>query len=157
MNYLSRFAKFFFQKHYPDFQDFAVVFPNQRAGLFFRKELAKQIRNPVWEPAIFSIEQFLAYTTSRLIPEPLPLIFELYHIYRSFKPTETLESFYSWGEQLIRDFEEIDEALVPIDLLFKNLKDLTQLELQFPFDDEQIQSLQEFWRQFSVEPLAEPQ
>ena len=153
MKFLSGFAKYIFEKHTPAFENIGIVFPNQRAGLFFRKEFAKNLKKPVWEPSIFSLEQFLEETSSKMIPDTLPLLAELFQIYKTFKETETFESFYTWGEQLIQDFEEIDSELVSVNHLFTNLKDLTEIEFQFPLDEEQVEALQAFWSQFSMNPL----
>ena len=63
-------------------QEVVVIFPNRRAGLFFRKELAKLIGQPVFMPEVFSLEDYLMQFSQLHKIETLEAIFELYEVYR---------------------------------------------------------------------------
>ena len=87
-----------------------VVFPNRRAGLFFRKELSKLIQSPIYMPSVTSMEDFVMQFSPYRKIETLPAVFQLYEVYKSHqKKEETFDTFFFWGEMILRDFEEIDQ------------------------------------------------
>ena len=131
-------------------QEVVVIFPNRRAGLFFRKELAKLIGQPVFMPEVFSLEDYLMQFSQLHKIETLEAIFELYEVYREVhNKKETFDRFFFWGEMILRDFEEIDQYLVDTQHLFTGIKTQKELEEAFYFLDEEDQkTIQSFWSSF---------
>ena len=127
-----------------------VVFPNRRAGLFLKKQLSKKLDQPVWSPTILSLEDFLFQFSSIQKADALTLIFELFEAFKSHQAEgEGFESFYFWGEMLLRDFEEVDHYLVKPEQLFRHIKSDRQITEDFYFlDDEQERLIQRFWQSF---------
>ena len=72
-----------YNKYGHNISDLCIVFPNKRAGLFFKKHLAKKLKKPAWSPTILSIEEFICQCSGLTIPDRLTLIFELFEIYKS--------------------------------------------------------------------------
>lgn len=137
--------------HYRDrLGDCTVVFPNRRAGLFLKKHLSQRVDQPVWSPTTSSLEDFFSRFSSIKKTDPLTLIFELYESFKMHQgQAEGFESFYFWGEMLLRDFEEVDHYLVNPEQLFKYVKDDRQLAEDFYFlDEEQERIIKKFWQEF---------
>lgn len=133
-----------------------VVFPNRRAGLFFRKELAKLIDKPVFMPEVYSLEDYLMRYSPYEKIETLEAIFELFEVYKVVKKqSETFDKFFFWGEMILRDFEEIDQYMVDTKKLFTGIK--TQKELDeafFYLDEEDKATIQSFWASFLPDTTA---
>ncbi len=127
-----------------------VIFPNRRAGLFFRKELAKLIDRPVFMPEVFSLEDYLIQYTELEKIETLEAIFELYEVYKEVhNRKETFDQFFFWGEMILRDFEEIEQYMVDTKHLFTGIKTQKELDEAFYFLDEEDQkTIQSFWSSF---------
>ena len=127
-----------------------VIFPNRRAGLFFRKELAKLIDQPVFMPEVFSLEDYLIQYTHLEKIETLEAIFELYEVYKELQnKNETFDRFFFWGEMILRDFEEIDQYMVDTKHLFTGIKTQKELDEAFYFLDEEDKAIiQSFWSSF---------
>src|SRR5665648_271581 len=102
-----------------------LVFPNQRAGLYFLKYLSATIDKPVWTPSILTInELFRSYSTLQIAGSEI-LLFELYKVYRELsKSPESFDEFYFWGDMLLDDFDDVDKYLVDSSLLFRNVRDI---------------------------------
>ena len=117
-----------------------IVFPSRRAGIYFKNELAKLQLKPIWSPAVFSIQDFIAELSTIKSADRITLLFELYE---AFGKTETFDDFFPWGEMILRDFDSIDKYLVNPETLFKNIKDIKDIEAEFPleFQDE----FKKFW------------
>jgi hypothetical protein len=130
-----------------------LVFPGRRAGLFFLKYLAADLKKPVWAPAIMTINDlFRAY--SKLQPaENEILLFELYRIYRSITGTqESFDDFYFWGDMLLNDFDDIDKYLADASKVFRNVSDLKMIDQQFGgLTPEQGEIIRQFWISFNPE------
>ena len=127
-----------------------LVFPNRRAGLYFLKYLAAKIEKPVWAPSIFTInELFRSYSSLQVAGNEI-LLFELYKIYRKIKESpESFDDFYFWGDMLLNDFDDVDKYLADASLLFRNVKDIKDIDQQFGgLTDTQIEIIRRFWINF---------
>ncbi len=149
------------KKHAGHLGDLTVVFPNRRAGLFFREILSRRVTEPGWSPRLLTFTDLVGELSPLHCPDKLTLIFILYRVYVAESGSkETFDQFYFWGELLIADFEEIDKNLVQADDLFANLRDLKALEAPFDYlTDEQRRLIAQFWRGFDSEtgePLSKP-
>jgi hypothetical protein len=81
-SFLSLLTDYVDEQYRNDFKRLCVVFPNRRAGLFFRRELGLRIKRPVWSPQIFSFEDFLFEVTPFTKAEPFDEMMTLYQASR---------------------------------------------------------------------------
>ena len=134
--------------HSGQLQSLCVVFPTRRAGLFFQKELAKTLTTPVWSPAIFSIQDYLLKLAGNNIPDDLTLLFELFESYKEYFPAEDFARFYPWGQLMLKDFDDIDKYMINASMVFETVTDLHQIDRDFPLDEEDLERLRLFWKNF---------
>lgn len=152
-SFLSKTAKYLFEKYNHDFEDIAIVLPNKRAGLFFKDEISKLINKPIWLPEIMGAENFIETLSESEIIENTLQIFELYNSYqKTTKNPEPFEEFTKWGQILLHDFNEIDRYLIPTTDFFKQINDIRALEVwnlgEQPITELQSQYLK-FWEQLT--------
>ncbi|MGF1583833.1 MAG: PD-(D/E)XK nuclease family protein [Bacteroidales bacterium] len=148
--FLQNTAKYLYGKYGEKLSDCALVFPNRRAGLFFTRYLSSLIDNPLWLPGMFTIADLLEEVSTLKSSDPITLNFELYKVFQSVtKSNESFDEFYSWGEILLGDFDELDKYMVDASALFRNVSELKNLENQFDFlTREQIEIIKSFWSTF---------
>ena len=120
-------------------EDVAVVFPNKRAGLFFNRYLLESGNNaPMWSPKYLTIGELFQQNSKLAIADPIALVSKLYKEYvKSFhkdgtevgidRTAESLDTFYYWGEMLIKDFDDVDKHLANAKQLFANIKELREI------------------------------
>ena len=126
-SFLQELARDLFKKYEYKISECIIVFPNRRAGVFFRKYLIDHVENPIWSPTILSIEDFIRNQSKLQVVDKLTLIFELYQIYRKHLANkEAFDHFYFWGEMLVKDFDEVDRYLINTKDLFSNLKAISK-------------------------------
>jgi len=150
-DFLQQVVDKLIQSHPNDMHRVHLVFPNRRAGLFFRQKLAARLDRPIWEPSISSVEEFLASFSQTEAPDTLSQIIQLYEIFTNHVPelNERLDRFFFWGQMLLRDFEDVDQHLVDAQLLFTVLVRQKELEQQFAIlEDENKRLLELFWGTF---------
>jgi len=153
MKFLEELADEFIKRYPGGSDDVTYVFPNRRAGLFFRKYLSERVTGPIWSPRVMSIEEFIVAHATLKKSEKLDLVYELYQVFRKLlKSEESFESFYYWGTVLLADFDELDKFLIDPKTLFKNLAHVKAIEADISYlQEEQRQLIMDFWRSF--EPI----
>ena len=130
-----------------------LVFPNRRAGLFFLKYLAARLDKPVWEPSVLTVSELFRSESVLQTAGNEILLFELYKVYNKLrKSAESFDSFYFWGDMLLNDFDDVDKYLVDASLLFRNVLDIKNIDLQFGgLSESQTEVVRKFWLNFNPE------
>ncbi|MBR5444131.1 MAG: PD-(D/E)XK nuclease family protein [Paludibacteraceae bacterium] len=150
---LHAIAQTFVREVGDELQDYTFVFPNHRAGLFFRKYLSQHIEQPLFAPRVMSINECFAELSDLQVADPLTLLLRLYDTYQQLRPdTETLDRFIYWGKMMLADFSEIDNHLVPhVEALFASVQDLHAIDERFAYlTDNQRRALSRFWLEFQT-------
>jgi len=129
----------------------AYIFPNRRACIYFKKLLMDRFQDQsFWSPTILSIEDFVVKVTGRAINDNLTLLLELFSVYKQHQDL-SFERFYSWGQILLNDFDEVDRNLVDTDKLYQNLKDLQDIEESFGGNEEVMEAIRQFNKVINIE------
>ncbi|ELR68548.1 hypothetical protein C900_00289 [Fulvivirga imtechensis AK7] len=155
--FLQEIAEQLVKDHGNKLGDVTVIFPNRRAGLFFREYIKQQLTGPVWSPRILSFQDFIAQQSPSQIADKLFLVYRLFEVYAQvMKTTEGFDRFYYWGQMLLKDFDDLDKYLVNAENLYSNLSRQKQLDLTFDFLlPEQKEVIQRFWQGFDQSKSAQ--
>lgn len=118
------------QRFSHDLSRVAIVFPNKRAGIFFNDYITPPDGTPLWAPTYLTIDQIFGLISPLRTADDIETICLLYQIYRKRlgKAAKSLDWFYGWGEQLLRDFNDVDCAMADARQLFTNLYDIKKIE-----------------------------
>lgn len=100
-------------------ENITIVFPNKRAALQLRTELAKTIKTNFWVPQILSIQQAMEEWSELQLVDNIEVIFEIIKMNQEFFP---------YAAQMAKDFDEIDQYGVNAEKLFAHLKDAKEIE-----------------------------
>ena len=114
----------------PDLSQYSFILPSKRAGSFLRMEISKQIDNPVFSPTVLSIEEFSEKVSHLTTLDNTTTLFEFYSVYRETTPAdivEDFETFSSWAQTLLHDFNEIDRYLIPAEKIFSYLSEIQDI------------------------------
>jgi len=151
--FLKHTAHDLYSRYGDQLSELCIVFPNRRAGLYFKKYLSEIVDKPIWSPKTITINELMPEISDLQLADNVKLLFELYKVYSKIKKSnESFDDFYFWGEMLLNDFDDIDKYLVNPEDLFKNLKNLKSIQDQFTYlSENQIQAIQEFWKSFDPE------
>ena len=156
---LHAIAQTFVHEVGDDLHRYTFVFPNHRAGLFFRKYLSQYITRPILAPRVMTINECFAELSDLQVVDQLTLLLRLYSEYQQLRPNaESLDHFIYWGKMMLADFSEIDNHLVlHVEALFSSIKDLHDIEERFSYlTDNQRKALSNFWREFQESDRRHP-
>lgn len=150
--FLKKVAQYLYAQSGGNFEGLTIIFPNKRAGLFFNKYLREMIDCPVWAPQYMTIDELFRQLSKKQLIDPIELVCRLYRVYTKVTGrTESLDHFYSWGEMMCRDFDDIDNSMVRADKLLANVNDLEQLK-DFSFlTEEQRQAIGRYFESYAYE------
>lgn len=150
-SYLYRLAQVFAKEVGKQVSDYTFVFPNRRAGLFFRKYLGESISQPILAPKILTINECFASLSDLRVADQLTLVLRLYSIYQQLRPNaEPLEDFLHWGKMMLADFSEVDNHLVSnVKALYTAIQDIHELNAHYDsLTPNQRKAIESFWQQF---------
>ena len=144
--FLHFVAKDVLAKHGQDLDKIAIVFPNKRASIFFKRELYQEAGHALWSPKYITISELFREHSELQVPDPITLVFQVYNVFCDITGSEeTLDHFFSWGQLMLADFDDIDKNEVDPDKLFIDLQAWEEMS-DFSFlTDAQRLSLEEFF------------
>ncbi|HOP00069.1 MAG TPA: hypothetical protein PK766_10945, partial [Bacteroidales bacterium] len=153
--FLQRIARDIHDRYGDDLRDHCLVFPGRRSGIFFLKYLSAEIKRPVWAPPVMTINEYFRSLSDLIPAENEILLFELFKAYRTIsKTTENFDDFYFWGDIILNDFDDADKYLADASKLFRNVRDLKEIEALFGgLTEEEVTLVKRFWVNF--EPAIE--
>lgn len=149
-SFLYRIARHYREQYGTDISELCFVFPNRRAGLFFRKYLSEQARQPMFAPETTTVEQLFLTLSPLQLADPTELLFRLYKVYQAYYlqaggQSEPFDDFVFWGQMMLTDFNDVDRHCADARTLFANIADLKDIEQRFAtLPDEQKISLRTF-------------
>ena len=155
--FLKLVAEDIYQRFNGELNDIAIVFPNKRAGLFFNEYLTQISGRPLWSPTYITISELFQQSSCAVLGDPILLVSKLYKEYiRHTHSEETIDSFYFWGEVLIKDFDDVDKNLVDAKSLFSNINDLKSIgNATDVLDEEQKEAIKQFFVNFNPDEESE--
>ncbi|MBQ0007910.1 MAG: PD-(D/E)XK nuclease family protein [bacterium] len=115
-----------------DLHDETYVFPNRRAGLFFKRALSRlsQDGSTIILPHVTDINRFVEELSPLRCADDTELLLWLFKAFCKVDSSDIphqLKSFIELGTKILHDFNEIDKYLVDAKSLFKNIDDLSGL------------------------------
>lgn len=155
--FLEAIAQDIINRFGTELTDVAVVFPNKRASLFLNKYLAKIAGKPIWSPAYITISDLFRNHSQLEVADHIELVCRLYQSYSKYVSTTAngtttgLDNFYSWGELLLADFDDIDKNMGNAEKIFADLnsyQDLTTAPADM-LTEEQLQQLRRLFGYFA--------
>lgn len=155
--FLKSVAEDLYQHLNGKFDKVTIIFPNKRANLFFNQYLAVLNGNrPMWLPEYATINDIFSSLSKNTIADPILLVCMLYQVYKNISQSdESLDKFYSWGEIMLSDFEDIDNNMIPADKLFGNIEELNEMtDLSF-LSEEQIKAIRDYFSTFTPQKTTQ--
>lgn len=132
--------------------DYCFVFPNKRCATFFSNYISQISHEIAFQPAMISIETLVNDITKSIAMSRIEQLFVLFDCYRTIvrknmgqEPSLFFDSFLSWGETILNDFNDVDRYLADTSQLFKNIKFFKEIASNF-LTDEQIEVINRYWR-----------
>ena len=139
-----------------ELKDWCYVFPSKRAGLYFENLLTARFRGKTYfSPSILGIEDFVNVCSGQKPGDEITLVFLLYKVYKELNPNLEFEKFYSWGQILLADFDEIDRNLIDANQLYKGLTSVKEIDEVFGENEEMKEAYKKFVSLFNSDSNTE--
>lgn len=132
-------------------QHITVIVPSERMITYLQRALFIVDGQPKLSPKMVTIDRWIQQHTELPVIDKTRLLFHLYTIFRKDpveQDVDSFDAFMSWGQLLLSDFDEIDRYLVNPAQLFRNLRDVREIE-NWSFNREELSAGQQkfmaFW------------
>lgn len=146
------------QKYSNEIHQICFVFPNKRTKIFFRKAYAETINRTDFAPDMKEIRFIINGFTKLTEPDRLSMLFDIYNIFSDIvkeKPNiqkYDFDSFYRLSEIILNDFNEIDNWLIDVNKIFRDIRDIQEINEQFSdFEPELKDILRNYCLNFTEE------
>lgn len=150
--FLESVAADMLQKYKSEMGHTAVVFPNKRAALFLNRAIARLSDGPVWSPAYITISDLFRQHSTLTVADPILTIAILHESYTKITGSnEDLDRFFSWGQLLLSDFDDLDKNMGDARKIFRNVSDLHELDTLSYLDEDEINILRRFFKNFTAD------
>ncbi|MDR3128863.1 MAG: PD-(D/E)XK nuclease family protein [Tannerellaceae bacterium] len=149
-SFLQRIAGEYLKTYGAEFGKMAFIFPNRRAGLFFRKYLTELCETSIPVLEVMSLHDLVFRLANKKEADRFRMLFTLFTFYtKKSGSKETFDEFFYWGEMLLGDFDEIDKHLIDARTLFNNVTDLRKIDTDYSFlSPSQVEAIRSFWTSF---------
>jgi hypothetical protein len=111
-----------------------IVLPNKRACMFLRIYLTDIMKPGQWLPAILTIEEAIELWSGRIIADRLALKFLLIEVFieKQNMLGQNIKAFIAKADELLNDFEDVDQQMADPKELFQYLTEAKAVELWHP-------------------------
>lgn len=145
-----------------DLGDFCIVCPNKRTQDYLKFYMSSLIKKTIWSPKFINISDIVASKSNILKADDLVLLVELYKSFKKIMSSSKhfakldFEKFSGIGEIILKDFNEIDNYLLDVSDIFKNMSDIENINYidDYLSEDQKI-AIKEFFGHFSEKDLSE--
>lgn len=130
-----------------------VVLPTRRGAADLRSIVARMHGKAARLPMIMGVSDYNDRISPLPVAEKNVLLLNLYKAWRANDSEESLTSFLGWGEQLLKDFNEIDLQMLPADKLFQRITEFEAIEEKFAPEEER-ENFRAFWNDLSQKEIS---
>ncbi|MFK8038756.1 MAG: PD-(D/E)XK nuclease family protein [Crocinitomicaceae bacterium] len=136
--FLKHLANQLISKHSTGLDNVLVIIPNKRAAVYLQKYLSEKIGKAFFPPKITTINEWVDAHTPERILNQTELLFLFYKVYVNYDQdqSESFDEFLKWGKIILADFDEIDRYHIEPKDIFKDLKDIKDID-NWSFDGEE--------------------
>lgn len=136
---LKEFCRFLLNEHGNNFDDISVIIPGKRAEKYLLHYLSEEIKTPFFAPEIKTINEWISELTPQKILSQTELIFILYSVHQKINTVDNQDfnDFSKWAKIMLADFDEIDRYMVSPQEIFRDLRNIKEIE-NWSFNDEEL-------------------
>ncbi len=148
--FLKQIADAFVASRSESLIDYCFVFPNKRCSAFFTEYLTQSMPAMSVMPAMTDIESLVLDITHSVTASRIEQLFMLYDCYRTIARDSGsddnlyFDSFLTWGESVLSDFNDVDRYLVNASELFCNIERFKEISANY-LTEEQVNIINRYW------------
>lgn len=152
-NFLESVARYYAagEAGRPVHENIVYVLPNKRSALFMKQYVRRTVSDVALMPRFMTLRTFLSLHSPFPEGDRLEQLFILYDAYRTVmerkgrsETTREFDAFLFWGEMILSDFDDIDKSLANANDLFRNLKNVKEIQADY-LDDDQKEVIRRIW------------
>lgn len=146
--FLFKVAEEIAEQHAESLSDIQIILPSKRSGLYLNQYLSTIMGKAFLAPRIITWDEFLEDSSGFTLLNHVSLTFKAYESYlKVSKNAEDFDEFSKWSHIAISDFNEIDNYLLEPKRVFKDLKNIKDIE-DWSFATDELSIMQKDFKNF---------
>ncbi len=144
--FLKQVSEKIYSNHRDELENVAIIIPNKRAAVYIQKYLSESIDQAFFSPKITTINDWINENTAEQILSQTELLFIFYKVYVNYEKekAESFDEFLKWAKIILSDFDEIDRYLISPQKIFRDLKNIKDID-DWSFDSETLSEGQQLF------------
>ena len=128
--FLKRLSDHILTAHEDSLDRILVIIPNKRAAVYLQKHLSEALGKAFFPPKIMTINEWVDEHTPFRILSQTELLFIFYRVYVNYdrEKSDPFDEFIKWAKTILNDFDEIDRYCIEPQIIFKDLKDIKDID-----------------------------
>ncbi len=130
MKFTDKVAKYIVENQI-DTRHLTIVLPSERAKKYLSASLFNTFGKVIYAPKMVTIDQLVKLSAPIPVIDKTRLVVMLFEIHQQLdngKHAIPFDEFLEWAPILLSDFDELDRYLLNIDQVFKDLRNIKDLE-----------------------------
>ena len=136
--------------------DWIIILPSERASHYLQSALYNIYKSPVYSPKISTIHQWVKELTKEPILDKTRLLLQLYEVHKeNLQQADDFifDEFLNCGQIVLSYFDELERYMVDPNYMFRNLRDIKEIE-NWSFGETTLTKRQqefiEFWDRLPI-------
>ncbi len=145
----------------PTLASVCFVLPNKRSAMFLKQHVRSCLQDVAVMPRFMTMRTFVSMHARYPEAPHDELMFILYDAYRAAlhargrkESAREFDSFIFWGDIILSDFDDIDRSMANAADLFKNLRNVKEIQANY-LDDDQKEVVRRIWGDSALARPAE--
>ena len=107
-----------------------IILPNHRSEVFLKEEIKRITNKSIWLPEFHTIDEFVQKAAGLSKADNISIYFELFKIHKKIAGSnaKTIDEFLTWAPIMLSDFNDIDNAMVDAEDIFKQLSAIKAMQ-----------------------------
>lgn len=150
-SFLEQFADVLISRHPANLEEVTIILPSKRAITFLNKAISDKINRPLFSPNIYTIHDWIQTKSEKRLVSGVELSLLFFEVYTTIIEEEVqddINEFLKWCSGILGDFDEIERYLLDPKIVFKDLRNVKEIE-SWSFGDDQLSTGQtnylKFW------------
>jgi hypothetical protein len=136
--------------------EWVIILPSERATHYLQSALFDVYQKPIFSPKISTIHQWIKELTKEPILDKTRLLLQLYEVHKENLQQDDhllFDEFLNWGQIVLSDFDELERYLIDPNYMFRNLRDIKEIE-NWSFGEQTLSQRQQefiaFWDRLPI-------
>ncbi|MFM7309800.1 MAG: PD-(D/E)XK nuclease family protein, partial [Flavobacteriales bacterium] len=149
LSFLDQVSAHLIEQHGSDFNDVIIVLPSNRVRLYLLQSIQRRLNQNFFSPHFYSMVDLVRELSGGQSAFAIEQVLELFACYKRLDGADdSFTEFIKWAPSILKDMEDVDAAMADGNQVFRNLREVKEIE-NWSFSGDRLSEAQQsfiaFW------------